>query len=350
MSEDHPPQATTPPLVPSHLEQNPAAVVALIRESGLSIYDALDAHPDLFLSLESLEMCLQNGLSGLDLGYPLRTRSKVLKGKVCEALGYPVPKSFSKTAPRFPGQNFDTYVQKANNLQIWNQEVDPLRRYVLIRVDENDQATRVKVVDGETLARLDRTGTLTQKYQAKSRAPVAQSTLVSSQDTPFLQDILAQKVAPPLLSPAFLPIARLFAALEKLEGRSFTDPGQTQERNRGALLHGLVCEALGDEPFDDSGQFPDIASQLLEIKLQSAATIDLGLVLPSSTAPVAHLPFLRHCDVRYAVFYATIENGMVHLSTVVLTSGEDFFSFFARFEGKVVNKKLQIPLPSNFWD
>ena len=350
MNEDLQPQSTKPPIVPAHSQQNPDEVVARIRASSFSIYDALDAHPELFLSLESLETRLQSKLRGLNLKYPLRTRSKVLKQKVCEALGYSIPKSFSKTTPRFPGQNFDTYVQKANNLQIWNEEVDPLRRYVLIRVDENDQVTRVKVVDGETLSRLDKTGTLTQKYQAKSRAPITQSTLVSSQDSLFLRDILAQKDTPVPLSSSFLPIEPLFTRLQTLEGVSFADPGADQERNRGAALHHLVCEALGNEPFDDSGQFPDIASQLLEIKLQSAATIDLGLVLPSGAAPIAHLPFVRHCDARYAVFYARIEAGIVTISAIILCSGEDFFSFFAQFEGNIVNKKLQIPLPSTFWD
>jgi hypothetical protein len=74
-----------------------------------------------------LEGVLHDGLLGLDLNYPLRTRSKVLKAKICEILGYPVPKSFKKTQPRFPGQDFDTYIQKSNNLQIWNEEIVPTR-------------------------------------------------------------------------------------------------------------------------------------------------------------------------------------------------------------------------------
>ncbi len=35
---------------------------------------------------------------------------------------------------------------------------------------------------------------------------------------------------------------------------------------------------------------------------------------------------------------------------VVLTTGANFFSFFRRFEGKVRNSKLQIPLPAGFFD
>lgn len=62
---------------------------------------------------------------------------------------------------------FDTYAQKSNNLQVWNEELSPSRRYVILRVDELDKIARVKVVNGEELAQLDTTGTLTQKYQAR---------------------------------------------------------------------------------------------------------------------------------------------------------------------------------------
>src|SRR5690606_6578278 len=127
---------------------------------------------------------LDDGLRNLSLaGLPLRTRSKVVKTRVCEVLGYPVPASFQKTQPRFPGQLFDTYTQKSNNLQVWNEELSPTRRYVIIRVSDADVIARVKVVTGDTLAQLDTTGTLTRKYQARC-IPGAQATeLISTKDT-----------------------------------------------------------------------------------------------------------------------------------------------------------------------
>jgi len=100
-----------------------------IAKSGKSIYDMLHDSPEFFFASGDLEAILRAGLVGLDLNYPLRTRSKVLKSKICEILGYPVPASFKKSKPRFPGQDFDTYVQKSNNLQIWNEEITPTRRY-----------------------------------------------------------------------------------------------------------------------------------------------------------------------------------------------------------------------------
>src|SRR5688500_16450065 len=112
-----------------------------IRRSGLTIYAPIAVgDPDLWIPSPELEKLLQNGLAGLSLaGLPLRTRSKVVKENVCRLLGYPVPGSFAKTQPRFPGQMFDTYVQKSNNLQVWNEELSGARRYVLIRVSSDDR-------------------------------------------------------------------------------------------------------------------------------------------------------------------------------------------------------------------
>src|SRR6266436_3771643 len=138
-----------------------------LARSGRTIYDLLHDSPEHFLPSANLESILKSGLVGLDLNYPLRTRSKVLKSKICRILGYPVPSSFKRSKPRFPGQDFDTYVQKSNNLQIWNEEITPTRRYVIIRVDEASKVIGVRVVTGEMVAKLDTTGTLTKEYQAK---------------------------------------------------------------------------------------------------------------------------------------------------------------------------------------
>jgi hypothetical protein len=333
-----------------------------IRESGITIYDGLNEGHDLFLEITALQATLKAALMGMSLDYPLRTRSKVLKEGVCRALGYPVPGSFRRTQPRFPGQNFDTYVQKSNNLQIWNEEIDPTRRYVLIRVNARSVVADVKVVTGETLARLDPTGTLTQKFQAKSREAITGSVLGSNTDTAHVRDRFAlaaswskkvfMAVGPtdPPVREGLLSIQALYRSLLSLTGRELTDPGLDQERNRGAALHKAVCEVLGYGHFQDKGQFPDVMNQMLEVKLQTAGTIDLGLVTPDSTEPIAELPDLRHCDVRYAVVYGTKVAKGVRLDHLVLSTGEDFFRFFQRFEGRVLNKKLQIPLPVGFFD
>lgn len=209
----------------------------------------------------------------------------------------------------------------------------------MIRVDDNQVVARVKVVTGDVVAKLDPTGTLTTKYQARSRNPVIDSCLVSADDTPNATKELA----------GLLPIKKLYTRLRTLVGSTIVNPGIDQERNRGAALHEAVCRRLNTS-WSDCGRFPDVQDQLLEIKLQTAATIDLGLVCPDSTDAIANQPKFKHCDVRYAVFYGKILSAGVRLDHLVLTTGADFFTFFRRFEGNVRNAKLQIPLPAGFFD
>jgi hypothetical protein len=342
----------------------PDRFVRAIAASGLTIYDPIEiGDPNLWIPTPELQALLDNGLRGVSLaGLPLRTRSKVVKTHVCRALGYPVPASFIKTQPRFPGQLFDTYVQKSNNLQVWNEELAPVRRYVLIRVSDDDVITRVRVVTGATLAELDTTGTLTQKFQARCIPGTVDAELVSDQDTDTVSSATSAivdlaNIATPINHPQagqILPVTVVFERLRTLIGTSFDDSGYDQERNRGAALHRLVCRALGYAGYQDDGQFPDVRHQLLEVKLQTSPTIDLGLVSPDSNdaldVPQINGQIVRHGDVRYAIFYARTDGTRVTLTHVFVTTGASFFGRFPKFGGKVINKKLQIPLPRDFFE
>ncbi len=149
------------------------------------------------------------------------------------------------------------------------------------------------------------------------------------------------------------PARAIFDRLTPLLGSKFPDKGRDQERNRGGDLHRLVCKRLGYRHYQDDGQFPDVRNQLLEAKLQTSPTIDLGLVCPNSTEPL-DVPQLRglqirHCDVRYALFYAATDGQTVTLTHLFVTTGADFFSRFPQFQGRVLNKKLQIRLPTDFF-
>jgi hypothetical protein len=341
----------------------PERYVEALRRSGMSIYDPIEiGDPELWIPTPELEQLLNAAMMGVSLGgLPLRTRSKVVKEHVCRALGYPVPSSFRKTQPRFPGQFFDTYAQKSNNLQVWNEELAPTRRYVICRVGEGDVITRVKVVTGDTLALLDTTGTLTQKYQARLIRGEAKAELIADADTELLRPFVRAGVdlaalASPVNHPRagqLLPIREIFERLQSLVGEAFPDIGYDQERNRGAALHRLVCQHLGYANYRDDGQFPDVRHQLLEVKLQTSPTIDLGLVCPDSEealdVPKIEGQQIRHCDVRYALFYAVTDRQNVTLTHLFLSTGEKFFTRFPQFQGRVLNRKLQIPLPGDFF-
>jgi len=232
-----------------------------ITNSRLSIFDPIEVgDPDLWIPTPDLERILNEKLVGIDgLDVPIRTRSKLVKQHVCRALGYPVPKSFKKIQPRFFGQMFDTYAQKANNLQVWNEELSPSRRYVILRLNDAGVITRVKVVNGEELAQLDTTGTLTQKYQARLVPGYATEELISAADTEtLLPHVRAGANLADHISPTdhpahglMLPIDEVFERLRGAIGRSFPDVGWDQERNRGAALHRIVCELLGYSDYRD---------------------------------------------------------------------------------------------------
>ena len=338
--------------------------VKAVRESTLTIYDpVLPTRPDLLFPDDELEELLWSDLAGLELSGPIRTRSKVAKQVVAAALGYGVPATFKKTKPRFPGQNFDIHVQTNDNLQIWNQEVSPERRYVLIRPDENGIVQAVRVVCGQQVAAWDRTGTLTSKFQAKRISGRSGSALASPQDTARFVEILKPgRVAAGVLASqgpgkrptpgAVLPIAEVFRLVLELEGSQLPPAGFEEDRVRGELLQAAVTRALGLAAHDNHGQWPDIVSQALEVKLQTSPTIDLGLVLPTDIGPAFALsPALQHCDARYVIAYGIVNStGGTTIKEIVVATGADFFNEFVQFGGLVTNSKRQIRLPPNLFE
>ena len=240
-----------------------------IRARGLTIYDPVAVgDPELWIPLHDLESILRSALQGRDLGgLPLRTRSKVAKELVCRALGYPTPKSFRKTRPRFPGQLFDTYVQKSDNLQIWNEAIDPSRRYVLIRLGPDDTVASVRVVAGTDIAVMDTTGTLTTKYQARMLESDGNAELATPIDTGRVRSLLSEgSHSPPPTFPtsdpapgSLLAIADLFESLRGLVGTAISDAADAQERVTN------LCVVAGRDFFD---KFPAMKGMTINRKLQ----------------------------------------------------------------------------------
>lgn len=346
--------------VTSELE-SARAVKRIVEELRLNIYARLDRHPEAVYSVAELEALLDEQLVGTVLDYPVRTRSKLAKQLVCRALGYEAPESFRKVQPRFPAQDLDVFVQQSNNVQVWNEEVSATRRYALVRLDNAHVVTGVRVIEGTELAALDSTGTLTSKYQASRLAGRTGSTLVSASDTPDFQAVMAPRDdlnretlrrISPVASPesgSVLSIAAVFDRVLTLIGREL--PYSPSERLRGELLHRAVCEVLGLGSYADSGRFPDIVSQALEVKLQTARTVDLGLIVPDSREPATSLsPLLVHSDTRYLVVYAERRGDVVVPTEAILSTGADFFEEFQLFGGLVQNRKRQIRLPVDFFD
>lgn len=306
--------------------------------------------------MEELQEILSQALIGYSLnGLPLRTRSKVVKEEICKALGYPIPETFKKTQPRFPGQNFDVYTQKSLNVQIWNEAVDVARRYVFLRVDEEDVITSVKIINGSELVRYDRTGKLTKKYQAVMNS--YGKNICSEDDSANVRDwIIDQSVTLAKVNPNNFPkrkqllrISEIYFRLLPMVGQTISYLDAVQERNRGAELHAMICKHLGYSIYDDDGTYPDIANQLLEVKLQTSPTIDLGLHSPVDGERIVSIENtdFRSQDIRYAIFDGQVHGNRVVLKNLYLVTGEDFTNYFPLFKG--TNSKIQLPLPYDFF-
>ena len=334
----------------------------LIMERGVSIYDSRTK--DLYYADEELLYLFVESLMGVSFhGLPIRTRSRVAKEHACRIMGYAVPRSFTRTLPRFPHQNLEVMVQKAHNVQVWNQEIDLDRRFLIAKVNDLDVVTGIRLVHGRQLAEYDTTGTLTVKYQANVTDLGAEVELFSrfdawvDPDSTSLEEPGSLYAASPTNNPdpaSLLSIRELAERLRPIVGAELDEVGRDQERNRGATLHALVCRKLGYATYADNGQHPDIRHQLLEIKLQTSPTIDLGTTDPSSEEPFPGLTLggepVRHCDVRYAVFAGKLEGGRIKITNLVLVTGKEFFSRFRKMGGRVVNRKIQLHLPKNFFD
>jgi hypothetical protein len=330
-------------------------------DSGITIYSREAIYDaSLFIPIDTLQSLLNKGLIGLNLsGLPLRTRSKVVKATICKILGFPEPNIFQKTKPTFPAQDMDVYTQKSMNLQIWNEEIEPSRRYVIIQVDNIDIIRKVKVITGEELAIYDKTGTLTTKFQAMM-PNLHSGRLFSKNDTINVQEWCNFK---PLdlsnTDPTSLPIRgkllsihAIYNLLKELEGTTIPHLDALQERNRGAFLHQRICEKLGFSMFADKGTYPDIPNQLIEIKLQTSPTIDLGLHSPNYNKVIlsCNKKSFTSRDIRYVIMSGIKNSDIIQIKCLFMATGEEFFQFFNMFGGRIQNAKIQIPLPHNFFD
>lgn len=330
-----------------------------IQNAKLSIYDPINPLDDNFyIPTQQLQYMLERSLIGTSVsGLPLRRRSKFVKTLICESLGYNVPKTFKRTKPRFMGQNFDVYTQKSLNVQIWNEELDANRRYVFIRINDLDIITAVKIITGKELTKYDKTGTLTRKYQASMIHQ--DSNFCSDTDSDNIQnwlipnDNVSLSNSPNALPTAdeLLSIQTIFERLKSLVGTHINYLNATQERNRGAILHELICSNLGYGTYEDDGSYPDIKNQLLEIKLQTSPTIDLGLHSPTDKELILSLDNKHFYseDIRYAIFDAEFIGDSVQLNKLYVVSGKEFPSVFPLFKGKVTNSKIQLSLPKDFF-
>lgn len=332
-----------------------------IQTSGARVDESIDATHPLYIPNGELEALLHDGMVGCDdfARLPIKSRSKMARIKVCQILGYDVPRSFPRASgrARLAGQDLDVFVQKSNNLQVWNKDLVSTRRYAVVALDDNECVVLVRVVYGADLASLATSSTRTHKHQARivERGSMPQDTDMLA---PWLGNPDTLATARPTDAPcagSILPMPELIERIKPLVGKQFKAPAR--ERVRGDLLHREVALLLGYPAHSDSGRFPDILHQLLEVKAQFSETIDLGQVDPISTDTLVGAnpmsvenPFIpRRCDVRYVVFLLENKKNMMCIKGLLVSNGENFYKTFKKMGGTGVNAKQQIHLPKSYF-
>ena len=311
--------------------------------------------------------------------------------------------------PKFIHQLLDIFVQSSRNLQVWNyvpyadivipgewneESKYPYRyqdcRYLLVFHNSEGVILKTTLVTGNELSEWDTTGIQTIKWQANARRSYRNeisSRIITSSVEPLqskftgyiqhplegkhgsilqeYQDSLERKrryilqedqnLQFPLIkkqpNPAYLfTHGEIEYALNTLIGRKFDNLGTGQERNIGQALEKEIAKALGYQHYQqtDSGGYPDLLHQLVEVKFQFSGTIDLGNHLPTDQSSIEaawNEWNITSRDIRYIVaLMEKDEHGNFIVDSIVITSGEKFNQYFSICEG--TNFKIQIPIPS----
>lgn len=332
-----------------------------IYNSSKTIYDPINPDNDnLYIPTTDLEKILSEKLINQPVqAAPNRSRSKSVKKMICDALKYrSSPSSFRRGHPQFVGQNFDVYTQKRLNVQIWNEGVCKERRYVFLHLNQQNIITSVRVISGEDLAQYDKTGTLTQKYQATM--PDFKQSFCSQKDTCTVDNWInnyggtslgGTPIQYPKSGQCLLRIDKLYDCLKQMVNQKVDYLDADQERNRGAGLHKMICECLGYTIYEDDGKYPDIKNQLLEIKLQTSSTIDLGQHSPEDNQIIVSIDNTNFYsqDIRYAIFEGRKQGNQVLLNNLYLVTGAEFSKYFPLCQGRKKNCKIQLHLPNDFF-
>jgi len=94
-----------------------------------------------------------------------------------------------------------------------------------------------------------------------------------------------------------------------------------------------------------SGGYPDIANQLLEVKIQDSPTVDLGRYSPQFEEPVPKMQDFTTKDVRYLL---ALTNPYTHaVDGLILLAGADLGKHFTYVADK--SEKSQRSIPMDFF-
>ncbi|KAF5036072.1 hypothetical protein DSECCO2_578890 [anaerobic digester metagenome] len=333
-------------------------------------------------------------LQGLIIPQNLSTvqKSQWVKIKIIELMGYKRPKGLrtkqaKKYKPKFINQLLDIFVQSSSNLQIWNyipydDNLIPAEwnssikfsdcRYIIVMHNKEGKIGKTFIKEGFELSKWDTTGTKTIKWQANAPNGLRSSSkLICGSIDPIFDQIkniktlqekrgvikdLDKNPQNPLIkqSPNYnylLTLNELCELISPLQNITFDNLGSGQERVIGQILEKKITEVLGYNYYTrtDTGSFPDLLNQLLEIKFQYSGTIDLGKSLPTDPKPIDFSwndLGISNQEIRYCIFLTDLKDDQFITESILIVSGKEFPNYCNICAG--TNFKIQLPIPKSY--
>lgn len=283
-----------------------------------------------------------------------------------------------KGVPKILLEYIDTYVVSTGvsyNLQVWNRNPDS--QSVQIEYDEGTQlnSSEIRFV----LAKVDATlniitgiVVLTPDYIVKKFGqfgrPTVKNQLMISQHS--REKILentggllffdeAEQVGNPdnirnlsnysihdePTHESLLPISTIRDIVAKQIIGQTISPGAT--KNRGQVLESLFLKSFGYKMRGSGliGGYPDIRNQALEVKVQDAQTVDLGLYSPEFLESVPKCGGFNTRNMRYFIAFTNPASGIIEGG--VLCTGDKLGRYFTYVSEK--SYKCQRTIPMTFF-
>ena len=298
----------------------------------------------------------------------------------CPRQSYTIVPPKGKGVPRILREYIDTYIittGRQYNLQVWNRNPtgqaalieyasgDKLAaqdvRYVLIRVNPQEHYIQSVLVLTPMYieASFGPFGKETVKQQLiitpRQRDKIVRSNppILFYPDTSTLAPMVSYKWNTPVGQFKDMPTRKELFALEILQRKLYTLIGThlptSDTKTRGQALERLVAQLLGYTIVDDGllrGGYLDIFHQLLEVKLQEAATVDLGRYSPQVQEAIPGFPQATTEDVRYLIALVNKVTGIIE--GLVLCPGNRLGDHFSYVSDS--NYKCQRGIPMSFFD
>jgi hypothetical protein len=349
------------------------------------IFNIPPKNPQNVISTKDLAICLKSliGKSVKMTGKPRTDGSTIRKivmkclsaYHTCEtakAVEYEIIPHRRKGLPRLLLELVDTYIVTSGtyyNLQIWNRfpnsksalieykDGKKIRsndiRLVFLKINlQKSIIESIAILTPEYIEKkFGQFGNPTIKHQIiiseKKRTEIKNSVLLGT-DTKRMSDICRKTYKQPKEKMTDFPKETkpfCIELLSKLVAEKLlkTKLQSADTKNRGQILERKTMTLLGYQS-NLVGGYPDIPNQLLEVKVQDSATIDLGKYSPEFEE-VVYLNITTK-DIRYLIVLTNPKTNIIE--SVVLVSGKelgDIFSFVSD-----TSFKCQRSIPMSFFE